>query len=182
MRFYMRNQLNGNKEYEMKKKKTKVAIISIPIILILIVISPFVIAPLMNNLALLNFSKQLYNYPLPLHTKILEKHDACGKLNGNGNGMDFVATMLVKSDLTSNELNDYYFKATFNYAKNENSISKDKIALEIVTPTSPNLESEYLEHQEIYFDKLKNINSYSNYYIVILYDGGYSADFDIRGH
>jgi hypothetical protein len=166
----------------MIKKRTKVVLISIPIIIIMAIVSPFIIAPLLNDFALHNFSKQLYNYPLPLHTKILEKHDACGKLNGNGNGMDFMATMLVKSDLTSNELNDYYSKATFNYAKNESTMSKDKIAFEIVKPTSPNLESDYLEHQGIFFDRLKNINSYSNYYIVILYDGGYSADFDIRGH
>lgn len=154
----------------------------IPVILILVILLPWIIAPVSNDFSLHQFSKQLYDYPLPPHTQIVEKQQACGKLNGNGNGMDFLAAVLLKSDLPSDELSEYYAKAGFQHAKNKNPGSEDKVVSEIVKPASSALKSRYLENKEIIFEKLKNVSSYSDYSIVLLYDGGYSADFDIRGH
>jgi len=163
-------------------KLFKIILIVIPVVIFIIIASFFVIDFLSNDFALSNFSKQLYSYSLPKNTKIIEKQDICGKLNGNGNGMDFLATMLIKSDLSLKELNDYYSKVNFRSAKSNNNNSSHKPEISIVKPTSSKLESEYLSHGEIEYNNLKNVDSYSKFYIIMLYDGGYSADLDIRGH
>ena len=46
----------------------------------------------------------------PEETVIISYETRYGKLNGNGNGMDFFACTLIKSDLSLNELKQYYSK------------------------------------------------------------------------
>lgn len=68
--------------------------------------------PAINNVKLYRLSRQLSNHSISLKVQIIEKQSICGKLNGNGNGMDFLATILVKSDLSLEELQKYYSFAT----------------------------------------------------------------------
>ena len=132
-------------------KKLKRILILIPIIIILIIVSPFVICPIINDISLNSFSKQL----------------------------DYLACLLVKSDLSADELNSLYYNPNFKTAKKgSNSI----VDFEVVPITQNKLISKYLEHGEIIFDKLSSVSDYSNYFALVIYDGGYSADFDIRGH
>lgn len=52
-----------------------------------------------------------------------------------------------------------------------------------VVPVNKNkLETKYLEHGEINFNVLQNQSDFNGYYALVIYDGGYSSDFDIRGH
>ena len=159
-------------------KKLKRILILIPIIIILIIVSPFVICPIINDISLNSFSKQLDDLESRQDITFIEKQSICGKLNGNGNGMDYLACLLVKSDLSADELNSLYYNPNFKTAKKgSNSI----VDFEVVPITQNKLISKYLEHGEIIFDKLSSVSDYSNYFALVIYDGGYSADFDIRG-
>ncbi len=132
-------------------------------LILAIAILPFVINPVINNIRLANFSRQIYTHSLPMQTKILEKQSICGKLNGNGDGMDFLATILIKSDLSLEDLQKYYSFATV--------IKQDGVTLK----------DDCVENRELKYSALNNINNYEGYYVVYIYDGGYPALFDIRG-
>ena len=115
---------------------------------------------------------------LPEETVVIKNETRCGKLNGNGNGMDFFSCTLIKSDLSLNELKQHYSKVAFKAAKKNkgHTVNVD------VIPAEYKLVTEYLERENIYSDELKNMKDYSGYYFVMLYDGGYPANFDIRGN
>lgn len=155
------------------------AIIYIISFLFVFLISLFIFAPLINNYKLSIFAHQLDTFALPQSTMQIEKKTICGKLNGNGNGMDFLVCTLVKSDLSLDALKQHYYGITFKTVGND---EEHKAEIEVLHVNGSEVKTTYLQHGRINFDTLKNNLDYSNYYIVLLYDGGYSADFDIRGH
>ncbi len=165
----------------MKKiiKKLLIIIAFTPVALIILAIIPFLIAPIINEVTLNGFAKQLYNSSLPANTKLIEKEAVCGKLNGNGNGMDFFACILIQSEMSLEELADYYQNMQMKAAQK----TKGHLIIPKVVPADGyQLKTDYLEHADIYFDKLKGINDYAGYYVVMIYDGGYFGNFDIRAH
>ena len=150
-------------------------------------ILPYFIFPIANDITLNGFSKQLYQIELP-NTEILQKHSTCGKLVGNRNGMDYLACVLVKTDLAYEELVTEFDQQNFKPAKpgaalhygghrEVNSI----ISTEVLKVDDDKLKSKYL-NTPLRLEPLKNENDYSNCYALVIFDGGYSALFDIRGH
>ena len=67
------------------------------------------IIPVANNAVALGVEKDLKSIPVPAHTEIVESISVAGKLAGNGNGMQYFGAVLLKSDLTLEELQTYYF-------------------------------------------------------------------------
>lgn len=145
-------------------KKTLIRVLKIVFCIIFAaLILPWFLNPAINNIKLYRLSRELSNHSISLKTQIIEKQSICGKLNGNGNGMDFLVTILVKSDLSLEELQKYYSFAT------------------VIKQEGMSLNTEYLEHGEIEYSKLKDITSFEDYFVVLIFDGGYPALFDIRG-
>jgi hypothetical protein len=165
----------------MKKiiKRTLFTIILIPVILLRLVVTPYIVVPILNNISLSGFSRQIYKYPLPQNTVFIEKEAVCGKLNGNGNGMDFFACFVIKSDMSIEQLSQYYKDKKFKPAKKD---KKHVVGIEVMPVNGEQLITDYVKYEKVRFSKLKDINDYSGYYVVMIYDGGYSALFDIRGH
>lgn len=145
--------------------------------LFIFVMSLFIFNPLLNEYRLFAFSQQLET--LPQNITLVESKTICGKLNGNGNGMDFLACILVKSDLSLEEIQQYYNGIAFKTVKND---ANHKVIKQVLHVKGNKLETEYLQHGSISFNTLNASQGYSKSYIVLIYDGGYSADFDIRGH
>jgi len=100
-------------------KRILLAIALIPALLVLLVVTPFIVSPILNNITLSSFSKQIYNYPLPENMELIEKKAVCGKLNGNGNGMDYFACILIKTDMTIDQIKQYYKDKEFKSAKKD---------------------------------------------------------------
>jgi hypothetical protein len=170
----------------MLKKKTRLKLVNI--ILIALFILPHFIFPLLNNITLSRFSKQLYEIELT-DTKVIEKHATCGKLDGSGRGMDFFACVLVETDLTYQDLKAELSSQELKYAKPEGKLQyggvrneSGIIDIDIVKVDSEKLDTEHIRQGNISFESLKNNGDYGKYYALIIYDGSYSADFDIRGY
>jgi hypothetical protein len=170
----------------MKKTNKRLLILApimlIPIIVIFLLVLPYIVSPIINDISLNSFSGQINKYALPQNTEIIEKKQVCGKLNGNGNGMDFFACILIKSDLPLDDIKQYYKAIAFKPAKSIEANSEHIVDIDVVQSKGYRLQTEYVERDEVDFASLKNVTDFSKYFLVMIYDGGYSANFDLRGH
>ena len=85
-------------------KKLKLVGILVAVVLIGGVIS---ISFINNNIAY-KVEKELCETPLPEKTELIESISRAGKLTGNGNGMQYFGAILIQSELSLKELDDYY--------------------------------------------------------------------------
>ena len=136
------------------------------LVAIILIVSCAVSIPLINNLTAKKVEKQLLAVSLPEHTTMIESVSATGKLVGNGNGMQYFGAMLIKSELTLDELSAYYAQNTANVVVKEQQTQK----------------IECVEHQALSFDT--TLTGEDHYYIVYLFGDSISPlfDLDIRGH
>lgn len=69
-----------------------------------------------NNAIAHGMEKELKSAPLPEGTILMDSFSLAGKLVGNGNGMQYMGSILVISPLSEEELYDYYSEA-FDYVE-----------------------------------------------------------------
>jgi len=140
-------------------KKLKVVGILAAVVLIGGVVS----IPLINNHTAYKVEKTLCEIPLPEETELIESLSQAGKLTGNGNG-----TILIRSDLSLEELDAYYSR----YRSNE---------WECLVKIQEGQSIEGIDHGTLQFaEEIKD----RGYYIVYSWGSGNSLldELDIRGH
>ncbi len=145
-------------------KKIKLVGILAAVILIGGVIS----IPLINNYTAYKVEKALCEILLPEKTELIESLSQAGKLTGNGNGMQYFGAILIRSELSLEELDAYYS----DYRSNE---------WEYLVQIQEGQSIEVIDHGALQFSKeIKD----SGYYIVYSWGSGNSLlkELDIRGH
>ena len=145
-------------------KKLKLVGILVAVVLIGGVIS---ISFINNNIAY-KVEKKLCETPLPEKTELIESISRAGKLTGNGNGMQYFGAILIRSDLSLEELDAYYS----GYRSNE---------WECLVETQEGQSIEVIDHETLQFsEEIKD----SGYYIVYSWGSGDSLlqELDMRGH
>ena len=145
-------------------KKLKLVVILVAVVLIGGVIS---ISFINNNIAY-KVEKELCETPLPEKTELIESISRAGKLTGNGNGMQYFGAILIRSDLSLEELYAYYS----GYRSNE---------WECLVETQEGQSIEVIDHETLQFsEEIKD----SGYYILYSWGSGNSLleELDIRGH
>ena len=145
-------------------KKLKLVGMLVAVVLIGGVIS---ISFINNNIAY-KVEKELCETPLPEKTELIESISRAGKLTGNGNGMQYFGAILIRSDLSLEELDAYYS----DYRSNE---------WEYLVETQEGQHIEVIDHGTLQFtEEIKD----SGYYIVYSWGSGNSPleELDIRGH
>ena len=124
--------------------------------------------PLINNYTAYKVEKALCEIPLPEETELIESLPQAGKLTGNGNGMQYFGAILIRSELSLEELDAYYS----DYRSNE---------WEYLVETQEGQPIEVIDHRTLQFtEEIKD----SGYYIVYSWGSGNSLleELDIRGH
>lgn len=124
-----------------------------------------------NDMIAKRTEKELKHTSLPENTEIIDSISIAGKLTGNGNGMQYFGAILIKTDLSEEELNNYYNQ----YRENEWSF---------VVKKQDTSKIEVIEHGNYSFKKY-NEKDKEKYYII--YSWGSSKndllfEFDLRGH
>ena len=145
-------------------KKLKLVGILVAVVLIGGVIS---ISFINNNIAY-KVEKELCETPLPEKTELIESISRAGKLTGNGNGMQYFGAILIRSDLSLEELDAYYS----GYRSNE---------WECLVKIQEGQSIEVIDHGGLQFsEEIKG----SGYYIVYSWESENSLlkELDIRGH
>ncbi len=89
------------------------------ILIITFIIGSFVFFEMIGRVANNDIANEVENTlretPLPEETELLDSVSMAGKLVGNGNGMQYFGAILLESELSLEELNDYYSE----YRQNE---------------------------------------------------------------
>lgn len=66
------------------------------------------ISPVINDRVAQMTVKDIIDLPLPEDTELIESRSEAGKLVGNGNGMEYFGAILIRSELSLDELRAYY--------------------------------------------------------------------------
>lgn len=153
-------------------KKIAIAVVCILILSAVGFLGIFI--PIHNDHIASEIEHTLLETPLPENTEVIESVNVAGKLTGNGNGMNFFGGMLIKTELTEDELEQFYSEIReygFEYLiVNQNS---DKISV--------------IEHGDYNFESLKNVTDFDRFYLIYTWGSDNSAlknfgNFDLRGH
>lgn len=87
--------------------KAKAALIVVAAVLI-IPIALAAVTTIVNDNTAADLEKRLVEIPLPDGMTCLESFSAAGKIVGNGNGMQYLAVMLITGDVPLESLQSYY--------------------------------------------------------------------------
>ena len=145
-------------------KKLKIVGILAAVLLIGGVIS----LPLINNHTAYKVEKALCEIPLPEKTELIESLSQAGKLTGNGNGMQYFGAIIIRSELSLEELETYYS----DYRSNE---------WEYLVEIQKGQSIEVIDHGGLQFsEEIKG----SGYYIIYSWGSGDSLlkELDMREH
>ncbi len=128
-----------------------------------------------NNTIADKIEKDLVAHQLPSNTELIDSLSIAGKLNGNGNGMQYMGAILVDSDLSEDELKEYY-SSEFDY-------------IEVRKQETANID--FIHPRNYSFNGFSETNK-ETYYSITCWDddrrekfGEFISellDFDIRGH
>lgn len=123
-------------------------------------------APVANDNAARKTAKALERLPLPSDTKWVETVYKAGKLVGNGNGMQYFGAILIKSELSLEELEEHYSKFE---------------GKECVVEVQRGSDVRVIEHGKLTF---RTSVEGDGYYVVYAWGDHVSFfnEFDIRGH
>ena len=148
------------------------------IIITVIVVSPIILyfsIVITNNCIAYSIENRLKKYELPVDTVLMDSISIASKLTGNGNGMQYMGAILVESELSKEQLLEYYSN-DFNYIE----VREQKTEVLDFINTGYNA-----------FSKFEKTGG-NRYYSIICWDDerreffGHVVseilDFDIRGH
>lgn len=147
--------------------KKIVKVIGVTVVVLLI--SFIVFIPIVNDYSATKIKNDLKEIPLPPNTEFVDAVSRAGKMTGNGNGMQYLGVMLIRSELSLEELDNYY--STYRVGK-----------WDCLVATQEGQEIEIIEHGELLFDV--DMVSDEKYYIVYTWGNGIIpfSEFDVRGN
>ncbi len=145
-------------------KRVLVIVFGIAVLAILFFVA---FIPLANDFYARQVKEELLGTPLPENTEIIDSVSRAGKLVGNGNGIQYFGAILLKSDLSLQELEDYYA----DFRENEWSY---------VVERQKDQSVEVIEHGSVRFSKKAEENGC---YIVYSWGDGPNLleELDLRG-
>ena len=146
----------------------KKILVVIGCIVIVVVIGLLIAIPVSNNCIAKETAKIVNDLPVPEKTKYVESVSLASKLVGNGNGMQYFGAILIKSELSLDQLSKYYKGYS-------NQIS------DIFVEKQKEQKIQVVEHQNLSFKT--DIES-DHFYIVYAWgsNNGLFDELDLRGN
>ncbi|MDE7177211.1 MAG: hypothetical protein K2O59_05290 [Lachnospiraceae bacterium] len=139
------------------------------ITLTIILFTLYIVSPIVNDNVAKKTAVELVEIPLPNNTELMESIYKAGKLVGNGNGMQYFGAILIKSELSLDELIEYYAEFADNewtcVVENQINTDVDAKIMDITLSFKTNIDG-------------------NNYYIVYSWGDNTTIfhEFDLRGH
>lgn len=131
-------------------KKFKIICVITVSVLIFSILGFMISIPIVNNDIANKTATSIKEIELPNNTQYIETFSEAGKLIGNGNGMQYIGGILIKSELSLQDLQLYYSQ----YAKND---------WECIVEKQTNKNISFIEHEKVSLNS--DING-DTYYVV----------------
>ena len=151
----------------------KIAVVFLVVVIVLPILAYAAIV-ITNNYLADTIEKELVNYSMPSNTELIDSISITGKLIGNGNGMQYMGSILVKSDLSCDELIEYYSNDFYFIEVREQKTA----SIDFIGPRNYSFNAKLEEDETYYSITCWDIDTteYFGQFIIKL------LDFDIRGH
>lgn len=147
----------------MLRKAAKIILIiflTVFLLLIAIIVLPWVISPIIDNIALGHYESQiLEELELPPDVEVIEIIHGCGNTGGTGNHTEMYVGMLVKTSLPAEEWDEYHDQV---YSTLTHGMETWAMGC-----TGISFSGEYIEE---------------GYYILEFIQSAPCSEFDLRGH
>lgn len=149
--------------------KVKIMKILTIIMIVVILLLPIIIIVVNDNISR-KLEKELKSIPLPNNTEIVDSIAVAGKLNGNGNGMQYLGAILIKTELDEESLENHY--RAYRKGKWDCLIKKQDTDM-----------IDLIEHGRYKFKNF-NSNKVEEYYMIYSWGSNENEflNLDIRGH
>lgn len=146
----------------------KKVLVILVLTVVIIFLSVLIAAPFVNDHMAEKTANELVDLPLPNNTEFIESIHKAGKLVGNGNGMQYFGAILIKSELSLDELQEYYLQ----FADSE---------WKCIVENQINRDVRFIEHAKLTFQT--DIEG-DHYYIVYSWGNNNTIfhELDLRGH
>lgn len=130
------------------------------------------LAPILpNGLRVARFSYQFFWAPLPEQTQRLAKVKECGRFGPTGDGMEFMAVIIVESDLSQAELEQYYAGLGFRPARRN---SGNRVYLNVVAAAlEQSFRPAYYYRDEVPLADFPLPDTNRKIFYIAIYDGTY---------
>ena len=157
----------------MKKKQL---VIIVPMAIFIIIIAPYFIVPVLNDARTSIITNEVASLPIPERTEILEIVSGFGNTSGTGNHTEIWIGMLLKSELSKDEIQDFFTKTyQFRYPGDRSSIETYSVKEDRHYSLVLSLIGKDLK-------KLKSDTDHDGYFVVGITENAISSFFDLRGH
>lgn len=165
----------------MLNRITKIILCTIGTFILLIII-PFAVLIFSDWLGGTKLENQLIN-SIPKKTEFIKAHTTTQQFSGSGNRTDFLSVIIVKRELSKEELRNYYSYYKFDYAKpysrhmfeNENYFVEHEILVQIEKVNSLPIETSFSDGNDdgLFFGDLK-LDNFDNIYFIAVSDPLYN--------
>ena len=160
-----------------KRKKIRTVVIVVTIFLLTypFVTGPFIVGPLVNNAIARSVRDDLLTRPLPAETEIVDSMYAAGNLFSQGNKIQYLGAILIRSERTLEELQEFY-RSQFT-----------GLSLGVREQTSARIEPGMLPNVNLSFRGIEEEEPLENHFIVFAFgnhdwSSNFFTFFDIRAH
>jgi len=159
-----------------RKKRSTGRRVTIAVIagLLALILLPNIIVPIYNDIVAARYLQQLKDYPLPDDAARAGAFWEVGKFTGNGNNTEYFAAIILETALSQEEIAAYYQVAGFSPARPRHQAHQLHVG--VIE------DGRLIFEDDFHFSKPLDLPEGGRYICVALYDGGYPAMFDIRGH
>lgn len=140
------------------------------VIALLLVLAIPISVVLVNDSAARDVEKELLALPVPEGAEVVESTSQAGKIVGNGNGMQYIGALLVRSDLGIGAVSGHYA-----------TVSED-IDLDVAVVASAGIERQGFHGADGFLSRPR---SGDDLYVVYAFGNGpgsFFEEWDLRGH
>lgn len=149
-------------------------------------LGPFLYSSAINSLRLRRFANSLHAYPLPPGTEVVARYSKVGNFGPAGNHCDYMAALILVTELTRDEIDDYYRNMALpqvgdSECRSYNLIFQDEVEAYLAEWGRRYVGAEYDEllYNELALPSQQRSDARLRFCIEV-YDTHYDAGFDCR--
>lgn len=148
----------------------------IPVIIFIVVV-PYVVFPILNDTKANNLKEEMLSQAMPEKTELVEIVAGCGNTSGTGDHTEVLVCLLVKSELSAEELYEFF---STDY-KGPNPEKTNRHYVEVFAVTEGKTTTLAMETVGLKFERTAEGLNTDDLYIVLRTEDAVSSVFDLRG-